>query len=252
MDRDKRIKKAPKGKKKLFRIIILLVLLAIIGTGIHFYRQYMEERQKRIELEEQRRREEEERERQRKLLEQKRIEFDALVEEMKKYYAAGDFEKAREIARKALALAKEYNFPTDEIYRILNLMDVADYTTRLNELRKMNEDIYKYQYVRIEVFKIPGWPELKTLKEKVLQKTYENEYLVMLALAKEYALTGKKGELVTHHYFISREYLKKAIVLRQERNISKVSEEDEVRELQKELFFSSRELMQETIPSGLY
>ncbi len=252
MGRHKRTKNAPAGKKKLFKIVLLLIFLGAVGAGVNFYHQYMEEQQKRIELEEQRRQEEEERERQRKLLEQKRREFDALVEEMKRYYEAGDFEKAREIAGKALALAKEYNFPTDEIYRILRLMDIADYTARLNKLKKMNEDIYRYQYVRTEVLKIPQWNELKNLRGQVLRQTYLNEYLVMLALAKENAITGKKGELTSHHYFISREYLNEAIVLRQKHSIARVPEENTVKELQKELFFSSKELMEETVPPGLY
>lgn len=252
MGRNKRTKKAAGGKKKLVKIIVLLVFLGAIGAGINFYRKYLEEQRRRIELEEQRRREEEERERLRKLLEQKRREFDALVEEMKKYYYAGDFKKAREFAGKALALAKEYNFPTDEISRYLRLMDVADYIARLNELKKMNEDIYKYLYVRSEVLKIPGWDELKEMKEEILRKTYENEYLVTLVLAKENAITGKKGELATHYYFISREYLENAINLRQKHNIARSPEEDTVRELQRELFFSSKELMQKTVPPGLY
>ncbi len=253
MGRNKKAKKAAGGKKrKLVKIVLLLVFLGALGAGINFYRRYMEEQRRLIALEEQRRREEEEKERLRKLLEQKRREFDALVEEMKKHYYAGDFPKAREAARKALALAAEYDFPTGEIYKYLRLMDVAEYTDKLNELKKINEDIYKHLYVRSEVLKIPDWDELKSLRVEILNKTYENEYLVTLILAKENAITGRKGELASHHYFISREYLEKAVKMRQERGIARSPQEDAVRELQRELFFSSKELMEKTTPPGLY
>ncbi len=252
MGRNPRAKKAAGGKRKLLKVVLLLVFLGALGAGVNYYRKYVDAQRKRLALEEQRRREEEEKERRRKLMEQKRREFDALVEEMKRYYRAGNFKKARESAAKALALAKEYNFPTDEIYKYLRLMDVADYTTRLNELKKMNEDIYNHMYVRSEVLKIPDWNELKNLRGSVLKKTYENEYLVTLVLAKENAITGKKGELAAHYYFISRDYLEKAISLRQKRDIARSSEENKVRELQRELFYSSKELMKETVPLGLY
>ncbi len=252
MGRHPRAKKTPGGKKKLLKIILLLVLLGAIGAGVSYYRKYVEDQRRKLALEEQRRREEEEKERQRKLLEQKRREFDALVEEMKRYYAAGNFKKAREVAAKALALAEEYNFPADEIYKYLRLMDVADYTSKLNKLKKMNEDIYKYLYVRNEALKIPGWNELKKLRGSVLSKTYDNEYLVTLILAKESAIAGKKGEMAAHNYFLSRDYLNKAITLRQERKIVRSPEEDMARKLQRDLFYSSKELRKETIPMGIY
>jgi hypothetical protein len=252
MDKDKRVQRPVNRKKKLLRLIVFLVCLAVIGAGIKFYLGYMEEKQRRIELEEQKRKEEEEKELQRKLLEEKRKEFDALVQEMQKCYASGNFKEAREIAKKALALAEKYGFNTEEIYRILHLMDIKGYAGRLKELQKMNEDIYKYQYVRNEVLKIPGWVELKRLKEKILRKTYENEYMVLLTLAKKDVISGQKGEMVSYHYFISREYFNKAVSLRHRYNIIRSPEEDTLREIQKKFFFASKKLTSETIPPGLY
>ncbi|MBN1445624.1 MAG: hypothetical protein JW957_05910 [Candidatus Omnitrophica bacterium] len=239
-------------KQKLVRMIVVLVLLAAVGGGLYFYRQYVEEQRRLAAMEEQRRLEELEKERLRKLLEEKRREFDALVAAMKRYYEAGDFPKAREAGYKALAIAKEYNFETDEIYRIFRLMDVAENLAKLEDLDRMNSDIYKYFYVRTETLKVPDWQELKERRNAVLRKTYQNEYLVKIALAKENALEGKKGSHVEFYYLASRDHLDKAIRLRQEYKLTMSDEEDVIREMQKELFLGSKELTENTIPPRLY
>ncbi len=239
-------------KQKLLRMIVVLVLLAAVGGGLYFYRQYVEEQRRLAALEEQRRQEELEKERLRKLLEEKRREFDALVAAMKRYYEAGDFAKAREAGYKALAIAKEYNFETDEIYRIFRLMDAAENLSKLEELDRLNRDIYKYLYVRTEALKIPGWPELKERRDAVLRKTYQNEYLVKLALSKENVLAAKKGSQVEFYYLASRDHLDKAMQLRQEYKLTMSDEEDAIREMQRELFFGSKQLTENTIPPRLY
>jgi len=239
-------------KQKLVRVIVVLVLLTAVGGGLYFYRQYLEEQKRLAALEEQRRLEEQEKERLAKLLEEKRREFDALVAAMKKYYEAGDFAKAREAGYKALEIAKEYNFETDEIYRIFRLMDVAENLAKLKNLDRMNWDIYRYLYVRTETLKIPDWTELKERREAILEKTYQNEYLVKLALSRENVLAAKKGSQVEFYYLASRDHLDKAIQLRRKYNLAMSDQESVIRNMQKELFFGSKELTEITIPQRLY
>lgn len=250
MERDKRNKKST-GKGKLKKILLIIVCLAIIGAGVNFYLKYLEEKKRQMELAEKQRQEELEKERQRKLLEEKRKEFEKLIAEMKKYYEAGDFEKAREYAYKALELAKQYGFNTDEIYRILHLMKVAEYREKLKELEALNRDIYKYFYVREEVLKIPVIKELEDLRAGILRKTYVNEYSVDLILAKENAIKGLKAENPLYYYLISRDYLDRAIALRKEHHIAVSLEEEDVRYHQRELFFYSERIREETVPSTL-
>ncbi|MCX8082637.1 MAG: hypothetical protein N3D17_04500 [bacterium] len=247
MERNKSNKKGFKLKK----IVITIICLAIAGAGVNFYLKYLQEKKKQMELAEKKRQEELEKERQRKLLEEKRKEFENLIDEMKKYYEAGDFEKAREIARRALELAKQYNFNTDEIYRILHLIEVAEYKKKLKELEKLNVDIYKYFYVREEVSKIPVMKELEDLKGSVLKKTYVNEYSVNLIMAKENAVKGMKAENPLYYYLISRDYFDKAIAIRKKHHIAIAPEEDEVRNRQRELFFYSEKVREATVPSTL-
>ena len=250
MASDKRSKRGT-GKGKLKKIIIVIVCLAIIGAGVNFYLKYQQEKKRQAELAEKQRQEELEKERQRKLLEEKRKEFERLVAEMKRCYEAGDFERAKELARKALELAKQYNFNTDEIYRILHLIEVAEYTGKLQELEKMNKDIYKYSYVREEVLKIPVMSELEPLRSNILHKTYVNEYSVNLILAKGNAVKGMDAENPLYYYLISRDYLDRAIALRKKYHIAVSPEEEEVRNCQRELFFYSEKVREETIPSNL-
>ncbi|HOL23048.1 MAG TPA: hypothetical protein PLQ41_09390, partial [bacterium] len=182
---------------------------------------------------------------------EKRKEFERLVAEMKRCYEEGDFERARGLARKALELAKQYNFNTDEIYRILHLIEVAEYTKKLKELEGLNKDIYKYSYVREEVLKIPAMKELEPLRSKILNRTYVNEYYVNLILAKENSVKGMNAENPLYYYLISRDYFDKAIALRKKYLIAVSPEEDEVRQKQRELFFYSEKVREETIPSSL-
>ncbi|MCM8829406.1 MAG: hypothetical protein NC824_00165 [Candidatus Omnitrophica bacterium] len=250
MERDKRNKKGT-GKGKLKKIVLGIICLAIVGAGVNFYFKYLEEKKKQMELAEKQRQEELEKERQRKFLEEKRKEFERLVAEMKRYYEAGDFEKAREIGYKALGLAKQYGFNTDEIYKLLHLMKVAEYRGKLKELEELNRDIYKYFYVREEVLKIPVIKGLGDLRDSILIKTYENEYLVNLILAKKNATKGMEAENPLYYYLISRDYLDKAIAIRKNYRIPVSSEEEIVRYHQRELFFYSEKVREETVPSTL-
>lgn len=250
MGNDKRNKKSS-GKGKLKKIILAVICLAIIGAGINFYLKYLEEKKRQMELAEKKRQEEMEKERQRKLLEEKRKEFEQLIAEMKKYYEKGEFDRAREIGNRALTLANQYNFNTDEIYKILHLIKVAEYKKKLEELEAMNRDIYRYFYVREEVEKIPEILELNSLRDSILKKTYENEYLVNLILAGKNALYGMKAENPLYYYLTSRDYFNKAVALRRVHKIPVSPEEEKVRQQQRDLFFYSEKVREETIPPTL-
>ncbi len=244
--------KKSSGGKKLLKFIIILIIIGAVGPGLNYYRKYVQEKKRLAALEEQKRKEELEKERQRKILEERQKELITLIEEMKKYFASGNLDRVRELGSRALALAQKYNFNTDEIYRILHDADAVTYRGKLKELQEMNRDVYKYLYVRDELIKIPEWQELKKTKTGIMNKTYENEYRVKLALAKSDAITGKKGEMSSFYYLASRQNFDNAIRLRQEHEIARSAEEDAVRELQRELFFSLKELTEKTIPPSLY
>jgi len=250
MERNKRDKRGT-GRGKLKKIILIVVCLAVLGAGVNFYLKYLEEKKRQIELAEKKRQEELEKERQRKLLEEKRKEFEQLIAEMKRCYERGELNKARELAKKVLALAKQYKFNTDEIYRILHLIEVAEWQGELKELEALNKDIYKYSYVRGKVLKIPPMKEIASLRSDILNKTYKNEYLVDLILAKENAAKGMKAENPLYYYLISRDYLDRAVALRKQHIFAVSPEEDDVREKQRELFFYSEKVREETIPSSL-
>ena len=239
-------------KKLIKKLIIVIVILIIGGTGTYFYLQYRKEQARKLAEEEKRRQEEIEREKQRKLLEEKRKEFENLLAEMKKYFEKREYEKVKELAEKALALAKQYGFPTDEIKNLLHQIEVKKYLDKLEKLKAMNEDIFYYYYVRGEVMKIPSWPELRKLKREILEKTYENEYLVYLTYAENTAKNGKQGKYPRANYFMSRKYLDEGVKLRKRKKIEKNEKEKRILEIQKQLYFSSKSLFGNTIPSSLY
>ena len=251
MDEKKPIEKKS-GRRKLGLVVIILVMFLIIGAGLNFYIKYTREKQKQIALEQQKRLEEEEKERLRKLLEQKRQEFLALIEQMKKFFKEGNFAKVRELANKAFLLAKEYDFPTDEITRILHEIDIRNYRARLKELQSLSQDIFHYLYVRTEAFKVPDWPQLHTLRSSIIKTTYENEYRVSLMIADEQAKEIKKGVLPKYNYMSSKAFLEKGIDLREKHHLKISDEESIIINTQNEFFFASKELRKDTIPPNLY
>ncbi|RKY29757.1 MAG: hypothetical protein DRP67_06015, partial [Candidatus Omnitrophota bacterium] len=142
--------------KALKKLIIPLIIIIILAGGFIYWQKYTEEKKRKLAEEEKRRQEELQREKERQLLEKKKKEYLALIEEMKKFFKEGNYKKVKELAEKALALAKEYNFDTDEINKILHQIEVAKYMKRLKELQQANKNIFNYFYVRKEVMKIPS------------------------------------------------------------------------------------------------
>ncbi|HOK55822.1 MAG TPA: hypothetical protein PKV21_06915 [bacterium] len=238
--------------KKIKKIVMVLLIFGILGGGWFYYNKYKTEKLRKLVEEEKRRQEELEKEKQRKLLEEKQKEFENLLTEMEKYFKAGDYIKVKEISEKALALAKQFNFSTDRINEIFHKIEINTYLSKLKKLERENEDIYKYFYVRIEVKKIPPVKEVLNLRNKILNKTYENEYKVKLILADKALDELKKGIEPSYNYFLSRKFYAEAKKLRETRNIRKEELENKVQSIQNELFFASKSLYKNTIPNSLY
>lgn len=243
-----------KGLIKLIKkVIILLVIFGILGGGFFYYNKYKQEKERKLAEEERKRQEELEKEKQRKLIEEKKKLFESYISEIEKYFKEkNNYAKIKELSEEALAIAKKYNFPTDRIYKILNQIEIDNYLTKLKELEKENKDIYKFLYVRNELQKIPSLKEIVELKNKILNETYENEYKVKLIMAKKALDNLAEGDLPTYNYFLSRKLYSEAKDLRIIKNIKKDKIEEEIEKLQNELYFVSKHLYKNTIPTSLY
>ncbi len=246
---EKRMKRILKIFKKFF---ILIIILGIFGGGWFYYNKYKEEKLRRLAEEEKKKQEELEKEKQRKFLEEKQKEFENLISEIEKYFKIGDYTKVKELAEKASILAKQFNFSTDRINQILHQIEVNIYLAKLKKLEKENQDIYKYFYVRTQLQKIPSIKEISNLKNKILEKTYENEYNVKLILAYNSLEELRRGIEPSYNYFISRKFYSEAKKIREKRNIKKQEIEDKIHNLQNELYFTSKALYKNTIPTSLY
>ena len=244
------MKKLLKFFKKL---IIFILILCIFGGGWFYYNKYRIEKLKRIAEEEKRKQEELEKERQRKLIEEKKKIFEEYVQKIEKYYGEKkDYKKARELIEEALEIAKQYNFSVEKINQILYQMEVETYLSKLKKLEKENEDIYKYLYVRREVDKIPSLKEILPLKNRIINKTYENEYKVKLIIAKNAINEIKEDNLSDYNYFLSKKIYSDAKKLRRSKGFKKDKVEDEIEKKQNELYFTSENLYKNTIPTSLY
>lgn len=239
--------------KVVKKIIIPLIIILILAGGFFYWQKYTAEKKRKLAEEEKRKQEELQKEKQRQLLEQKKKEYLALIEEMKKYFKEGNYKKVKELSKKALALAKEYNFDTSEINKILHQIEVAKYLEKLKQLKEANKNIFNYFYVRKEVLKIPLWKELRNLRRKVYETTFQNEYLVILAMAERSAGEGKEGKTSTLNYYSSKYYLYKAKNLRIRKSLeADIEREKEIAKTEKDTFFAWRKLRENTIPSSLY
>ncbi|MFN4226788.1 MAG: hypothetical protein ACK4F0_01420 [Candidatus Ratteibacteria bacterium] len=239
--------------KTIKKVLFLIIILGVCGGGWFYYNKYKTEKLRKLAEEEKRRQEELEKEKQRKLLEEKQREFENLISEIENYFKKGDYTKVKEVSEKALTLAEQFNFPKDRINQILHQIEVNTYLAKLRKLEKENEDIYKYFYVRSELQKIPSIKEISNLKEKILKKTCENEYSVKLILAYNALEELKKGIEPSYNYFISRKLYSEAKKMRESKNfIKKQKLEDEIQNLQNELYFTSKSLYKNTIPTSLY
>ncbi|HOV21770.1 MAG TPA: hypothetical protein PLW95_03715 [bacterium] len=239
--------------KILKKIIALVIVVIILGAGFIYWQKYTEKQRIKLAEEEKRKQEEIEREKQRQFLEQKKQEYYSLIDEMRKYFRQGDYKKVKEIAENSFALAKDFNFDTTEINKILHQIEVINYQRKLEQLDKDNKDIFNYSYVRNELLKIPSLEELTSLKNKIYQKTFQNEYLVLLELAEKHAIDGKQGKNSKINYFLSKDYLYKAQNLRKTKNLKQdIKREEKIAEIQKDVFFAFNQFKENTIPSSLY
>jgi uncharacterized membrane protein YheB (UPF0754 family) len=242
---------------KFIRKVGSVVLILFVFGGGWFYYKYRKEKLNRLAEEEKRRQEEMEKERQKRLIEEKRKLFEEYVSKIRNYKESKDYEKVRELAKEALAIAKQYNFSPDEINKILHQMEVEIYLSKLKKLE--NEDAYKYIYVRDQAEKIPSLKEISDLKNRVIKKTYEDEYEVKLfitklelSVPKKIIDEGEKVDEVSYNYFLSKKLSTDLKKLRIDKNIKKNNIEIEIEKNRNDLYFSSENLYQNTIPSSLY
>lgn len=248
MAKDKRVQRGSNVK-----IAVILLFLGLIAAGAFFYLKGQADQRRQVALEEERLRDEAEIERQRRLMEERRAEFAAMLEQMRRHLLGGDYARVRELARAALTFAEEHGFPRDEIDSILYRVSLSEYALRLQQLSKeLAQDMYVYFHVRSEVLKIPDWQELRAKRRGLLDQTYEKEYHVILALAGKSAAEGQKGKEPEYNYFTSVSYLERAIKLRERRNLNCSEKEAIVRTSQNDLFFSTSKLVHRTIPANLY
>ncbi len=239
--------------KLIKRLVIFVVILGIVGGGWFYYNKYKTEKLKRMAEEERRKQEELEKERQRKILEERKKIYEGYLTQIEKYLKEEkNYAKVKELISEAIAFAKQYNFPTDKINQILHQIEVNNLLEKLKKLEKENGDIYKYFYVRNEVQKIPSFNEIIDFKNKIINQTYENEYKVKLISSKRALDNLAEGEQPSYNYFLSRKLYSDAKDLRIDRNIKKDKLEDEIEKLQNELYFASKSLYKNTIPTSLY
>ncbi|MCM8818335.1 MAG: hypothetical protein NC915_02505 [Candidatus Omnitrophica bacterium] len=239
--------------KLIRKVMILLIILGIIGSGLFYYNKYRKEKERRLAEEEKKRQEEIEKEKKRKLIEEKKKLFEKYISEIEKYYKEEkNYKKVEELAKEAIAIAKQYNFPSDRIYKILHQIEVDRYLIKLEQLQKENQDIYKFFYVRSELQKIPSLKEIYELKNNIINQTYENEYKVKLISAKKALDNLAEGDQPTYNYFLSKKLYYEARNLRAIKNIKKDKMEEEIEKLQNELYFASKHLFKNTIPTSIY
>ena len=239
--------------KLIKKILMVIVILGIVGGGWFYYNKYRTEKLRKLAEEEKRKQEELEKEKQRRLIEEKRKQYEEFLSEIERYFKEiKNYKKVKELAEEAFKLAKQYNFSTDRIEAILHQIELNNYISKLKKLEKENEDIYKYFYVRIEVQKIPSMKELTDIKNSILNKTYENEYKVKLILANKCLDELKKGIEPSFNYHLSRKFYAEAKEIREKRKIKKEELEDKIQNLQNELYFASKSLQQNTVPTTIY
>ena len=241
------------NKKKITSFLTYLVVLAILIGGFLSYQKFMKERAIRLAEEEKRIEEELAKEKQQQLIEEMKRKFEKLIADMRKYFAEGNYKKVREISEEAFLLAEKYQFPTDEIKKILEEIEIREYSAMLKKLEEMSKDIFTYYYVRYELRKIPGLFPLRKRIRNLREKTYENEYLVYLYLAEKSAEKGKTGKNFSLNYSLSKNYLGMGIDTREKYKIKSLYEkENTIAKMQNNLFFAFNDLQKNSIPKNIY
>ncbi|MCM8763978.1 MAG: gap junction protein [Candidatus Omnitrophica bacterium] len=211
MARNKR-KKEKSGKKRW----VLLVIFVLLAGGAYIgYTKYIA-RQKQLA---EQKAKEEELKKQQLAQEQKRKElqlavqmFAELIARMKEALMKGNYKLLKELAGKAREIAIKYNFSVDEIDRILRDMNLRVATGKLKELERIT-DPYAHMYVRNQLKKIPKYPEIAQRWNNLWNRTFQDEYTVVLDLAEITVKKIENGENPEMNYTLSKSYLKKAKTL---------------------------------------
>jgi len=229
-----------KSKKKLLILLIAFVLIAGGGyTGYSKYMAYQKHLAEQKAKEEELRKKQMEEEQKKKELEQAKQKFSELIALMRQELAKKNYARVRELADQARKLALAYNLPADEIDKILYEMNLAIASAKLSRLEKIH-DVYAHSYLRNQLKTIPRYPEIAARWDRLLRKTYQDEYTVLLELA---ALTSKKtvdGDTPDVNYKLSKTYLKKAkLLVASGKAKPDVSKENSLLESQSEGYMSS-------------
>lgn len=202
-------KKKKSGKKWL---ILAISLILIAGGGFIGYSRYIayqkylaEQKAKEEELRKQQLAEEQKR----RELEQAKKMFAELIEKMKEALKKKNYKLLKELAERARELALKYNFPVDEIDRILRQMELAIAMAKLSCLEKIT-DPYAHTYIRNQLRTIPRYPEIAKRWDRLMKRTFQDEYMVLLEMAENTVKKLQSGENPEMNYALTKTYLKRA------------------------------------------
>ncbi|MCM8758283.1 MAG: hypothetical protein NC906_00715 [Candidatus Omnitrophica bacterium] len=208
--KSKNLSRKKSGKKwGIFVLIVLLIIAAGAYIGYTKYVAYQKYLAEQRAKEEEMRKKQLAEEQKRKELEQAKKMFAELIERMKDALLKKDYKLLKELASKARELAAKYNFPVDEIDRILKQMELQIAMTMLEKLERIT-DPYAHIYIRNQLKKIPRYPEIAQRWDRLMRKTFQDEYTVLLDLAEQTAKKVESGENPEANYVLSKTYLKKA------------------------------------------
>ncbi len=246
------LKKEKKKKKKVLPIIMMVILLFCAG-GYFGYKKYVDYQK---QLAEQKAKEEEERKRQlqeemkRKEIEQARKAYEELLEKMAQAFVRRDYKSLKELAEQARQLAAKYNFDTSKIDEILRKMQLAIAMEKLAQLEKIT-DPYAYGEIRRQLYTIPRFPEIAARWDRLNEKTFQYEYIVLLDLAEMTAKKLNNSENPEFNYTLSKTYLKRAKdIVSSGKALQDKVREDQILVLQSEGYLSS--IGKSFHPSSLY
>ncbi|MCX7706336.1 MAG: hypothetical protein N2115_08830 [bacterium] len=240
MVKKNRPKTGRKSGKKWLWIFIVFILIAggsYIGYSRYIaYQKYLaEQKAKEEELRKQQLAEEQKR----KEIEQAKKMFDELIGRMKDALSKRDYNLLKELAEKARQLALKYNFSVDEIDRILRQMQIEIAMAMLGKLEKIT-DPYAHMYIRNELKKIPRYPEIAKRWDRLMKKTFQDEYTVLLDLAERTVIRVENGESPEMNYILSKGYLKKAkSIVNAGKAVQDTSRENQLLQKQSESYLSS-------------
>jgi ElaB/YqjD/DUF883 family membrane-anchored ribosome-binding protein len=242
----------PNKRKKL--LLSLIILLVLAGGGYFSFTKYVAYKKA---LAEQMRLEEEERakraaeEKARKELEEARSRFDQILQQMRVALNKNDCATVRKLAAEATKIAKTHSFSLTEVTRMLGICSFRSASRSLSLLESQASDIYAYQRIRTGLRKIPRLSGIASRWDSLMQKTYLNEYLVLLELAERSVTKALAGDGSERNYSSSKLYLSHARTLAAKRSIPRnISQETSIAETQNRAFFAH--LQKTTQPVRIY